>query len=158
MFGIKPPRVETEIIVAEEILAGDRSIYTVIEVSALKAEDGKALGSWLVPLAMLIIEPGLQYAVSITGEEMPLEAILQLAPSLKTAIEKGLRSHKIKNDLKKGFESNRSHTCHFTSTSQRQGALASQRAFFAPAHHLFWREWLCAGTCASMAWRLPAPQ
>jgi len=96
MFGIKPPRVETEIIVAEEILAGDRSIYTVIEVSALKAEDGKALGSWLVPLAMLIIEPGLQYAVSITGEEMPLEAILQLAPSLKTAIEKGLRSHKIK--------------------------------------------------------------
>lgn len=95
MFGIKLPRVETEIRVAEEISAGDRSIYTVIELSILKADDGKALGSWLVPLAMLIIEPGVQYAVSITGEKMPLEAILQLAPSLKLVIEKGRESHRI---------------------------------------------------------------
>ncbi|OPX76523.1 MAG: hypothetical protein A4E44_00589 [Methanosaeta sp. PtaB.Bin018] len=88
MFGIELPRVETEIRVAEEVVAGDRSIHIVIEVSALKAHDGKALGCWLVPLAMLIIEPGWQYAVSIAGEEMPLEAILQLAPSLKFVIEK----------------------------------------------------------------------
>lgn len=89
MIGIKLPRVETEIRVAEEILAGDRSIYTVIGLSTLKADDGKALGCWLVPLAMLIIEPGVQYAVCITGEEMPLEKILELAPSLKFVIEKG---------------------------------------------------------------------
>jgi hypothetical protein len=89
MKGIKLPRVETEIKVAEEILAADRSIYTVIEVFILKADDVKAIGCWLVPLAILIIEPGWQYAISITGEEMPLEAIIELAPSLKFVIEKG---------------------------------------------------------------------
>lgn len=88
MKGIKLPRVETEIKVAEEILAADRSIYTVIEVFILKADDVKAIGCWLVPLAILIIEPGWQYAISINGEEMPLEAIIELAPSLKFVIEK----------------------------------------------------------------------
>jgi len=87
MQNIKLPVVETEIRVAKELKAGDRSLYTVIRASFLK-DQGKIVGSWLTPLAVLIIEPGRQYAVSLTGERMPLEEIMELAPSLKAVVEK----------------------------------------------------------------------
>lgn len=96
MQDIKLPVVETEFRVAKEIIAGNKTIYTVIKVSILKAEDGKIMGSWLTPLAMLIIEPGRQYALSITGEKMPLEMILELAPSLKAVVDKARGIHRIK--------------------------------------------------------------
>ncbi len=96
MQDIKLPVVETEFRVAKEMIAGNKTIYTVIKVSILKAEDGKIMGSWLTPLAMLIIEPGRQYALSITGEKMPLEMILELAPSLKAVVDKARGIHRIK--------------------------------------------------------------
>ena len=96
MQDIKLPVVETEFRVAKEMVAGNKTIYTVIKVSILKAEDGKIMGSWLTPLAMLIIEPGRQYALSITGEKMPLEMILELAPSLKAVVDKARGIHRIK--------------------------------------------------------------
>jgi len=96
MREIKPPQVETEIRVAKEIKAGNRAIYTVVRVSTLKSEEGLILGSWIAPLAMLIIEPGRQYALSITGERMPLDMILELAPSLKAALEKARATYRIR--------------------------------------------------------------
>lgn len=96
MRDIKLPVVETEFRVAKGMIAGNKTIYTVIKVSTLKAEDGKIMGSWLTPLAMLIIEPGRQYALSITGEKMPLEMILELAPSLKAVVDKARGIHRIK--------------------------------------------------------------
>jgi len=96
MQDIKLPVVETEFRVAKEMIAGNKTIYTVIKVSILKAEDGKIMGSWLTPLAMLFIEPGRQYALSITGEKMPLEMILELAPSLKAVVDKARGIHRIK--------------------------------------------------------------
>ncbi len=87
MQDIRLPEVETEIRVAKELKAGGRSLYTVIRVSSLK-DEGRIVGSWLTPLAVLIIEPKDQYAVSITGERMRLEEIMELAPSLKAVVEK----------------------------------------------------------------------
>jgi len=87
MQDIRLPVVETEIRVAKELKIGDRSLYTVIRVSVLK-DRGKMVGSWLTPLAMLVVEPGNQYAVSLTGERMPLQEIMELAPSLKAVVEK----------------------------------------------------------------------
>jgi hypothetical protein len=96
MQEIKLPAVETEIRVAKEMKAGNKTIYTVIKVSILKTEDGMVMGSWLTPLAMLIVEPGRQFALSITGEKMPLEMILELAPSLKAIVDKAREIHRIK--------------------------------------------------------------
>ncbi len=95
MREIKLPVVETEIRIAKELKAGNRSLYTVVRISFLKA-GGKIKGSWLTPLAMLIIEPGRQYAVSLTGERMSLEDILEMAPSLKDVVEKARGIHRIR--------------------------------------------------------------
>ncbi len=96
MREIRLPVVETEIRIAKEMKAGNRSLYTVVRISFLKTGEGKVKGSWLTPLAMLIIEPGRQYAVSLTGERMSLDDILDLAPSLKAVVEKARGIRRIK--------------------------------------------------------------
>ena len=98
MPEIKLPKVKTEIQVSKEIEAGVRTIFTVIRISILATDDGNILGSWLKPQAFLIIEPGEQYAVSISGEQMSIEKILELAPSLKEVVEKARGIHRIKVD------------------------------------------------------------
>ena len=98
MPELKLPKVKTEIQVSKEIEAGARTIFTVIRISILATDDGNILGSWLKPQAFLIIEPGEQYAVSISGEQMSIEKILELAPSLKEVVEKARGIHRIKVD------------------------------------------------------------
>jgi hypothetical protein len=98
MPELKLPKVETEIRVSKEMEAGVRTIFTVIRISNIATDDGNLLGSWLMPLAFLIIEPGEQYAVSISGEQMSIETILELAPSLKEVIEKARGIHRIRVD------------------------------------------------------------
>ena len=98
MQEMKFPKVKTEILVCKEIEAGVRTIFTVIRISILATDDGNILGSWLKPQAFLIIEPGEQYAVSISGEQMSIEKILELAPSLKEVVEKARGIHRIKVD------------------------------------------------------------
>ena len=98
MQELKLPKVATEIHVCKEMKAGDRTVFTVIRISNLATDDGKILGSWLMPQAFLIIEPGEQYAFSISGEQMSIEKILELAPSLKDVVEKACGIHRIKVD------------------------------------------------------------
>ena len=98
MPELKLPKVETEIQVCEEIKAGARTIFTVIKISNLVTDDRMIQGSWLMPQAFLVIEPGEQYAISINGEQMSIETILELAPSLKEVIEKARGIHRIKVD------------------------------------------------------------
>jgi len=98
MPELKLPKVKTEILVCKEIEAGVRTIFTLVKISILATDDGNILGSWLKPQAFLIIEPGEQYAVSINGEQMSMEEILELAPSLKEVVEKARGIHRIKVD------------------------------------------------------------
>ena len=98
MPELKLPKVKTEILVCKEIEAGVRTIFTLVKISILATDDGNILGSWLKPQAFLIIEPGEQYAVSISGEQMSMEEILELAPSLKEVVEKARGIHRIKVD------------------------------------------------------------
>ena len=98
MPELKLPKVVTEIRVCKEITAGTRTIFTVVRISTLETDDGKILGSWIMPRAMLIIEPGNQYAVSISGEKMSIKEILEMAPSLKEVAEKARGIHRIKVD------------------------------------------------------------
>ncbi|MDM7935251.1 MAG: hypothetical protein QUS08_07675 [Methanothrix sp.] len=78
MMGL--PTVERRIRVGGAIEAGDRTIYPVFEVLLL-GYDG-AIGGWLRPLAFLVVEGDLRYALSSSGDGMDLEDILDLAPSL----------------------------------------------------------------------------
>ncbi|MCX6675964.1 MAG: hypothetical protein NTW84_06075 [Methanothrix sp.] len=88
--------METEIIVGKKMEAGNRSLYPVIKVSILKTEQGRILGSWLNPVALLVFEPGGHYAISLEGEKMTSEQIIELAPSLKDVIEREQGIYRIK--------------------------------------------------------------
>lgn len=93
---IHPPKVEAEIMAGERIEIEGRSIYPVIEVSTLKTQEGTAFGCWITPLAMLIIEQKEQYAISFTGEEMTVDQIGNLVPSLRKVVDKARGIHRIK--------------------------------------------------------------
>jgi hypothetical protein len=88
MKHIRPPSIETEIKAGERIEIEGRSIYPVVEISVLKTYEGSALGSWITPVAMLVIEQNEQYAISFTNEEMTADRIGEMVPSLKKVIDK----------------------------------------------------------------------
>ncbi len=82
------PEIETQIQVGKEIKAGERTLFPLIKITILKAAGGNVLGVQLTPFALLITEPEMQYAISPEGENMEVEALLELSPSLKDILEK----------------------------------------------------------------------
>ncbi len=90
-----PPKIETEIKAGERIEIEGRSIYPVIKISVLKTPDGTVLGSWIAPLAMLVIEQEEQYAISFTDEEMTADQIGKMVPSLEKVIDKARGIYRI---------------------------------------------------------------
>ena len=79
------------VIVGKEIKAGDRTIWPVMRIFVLKTQEDRSQAIQITPLAMLIIEPAGQYALSFDGEPMTIEAILELAAPLKEVLEKSRR-------------------------------------------------------------------
>jgi len=76
------PEIEKHILAGKEIRAGDRVIYPIIEVLVIAAGDD-LLGFRSSPIALLIIEPGMEYAISIKGGQLAVDEIYRMAPSLK---------------------------------------------------------------------------
>ena len=66
--------------VREPIEIDQRDIYPVAKISVSKG-CGCLIGCIISPEALLIVEPGRAYAVSLTGEEIPLDQLLAMAPS-----------------------------------------------------------------------------
>ena len=66
------PKIEKHVLAGKEILAGDRSIHPIIEVLVIAAGDN-VLGFRLSPIALLIIEPEMRYAISIEGDKLSLD-------------------------------------------------------------------------------------
>lgn len=79
------------VLVGKEIKAGDRTIWPVMRIFVLKTREDGIQAIQITPLAMLIIEPAGQYALSFDGEPMTIEAILELAAPLKEVLEKSRR-------------------------------------------------------------------
>lgn len=67
--------------VGDPIEIAQRCIYPVARVLALKG-GGCILGCTISPEALLIVEPAGAYAVSLTGEEITLDQLLEMVPSL----------------------------------------------------------------------------
>ena len=62
---------------------GNRVFHVVCEVSTIRGLGGKAGGTIVSPTALLVDEGGRFYSVSLGGEDMGVEEILRLIPSLK---------------------------------------------------------------------------
>jgi hypothetical protein len=96
---IEPIRLsgmDMRVFVGKEIIAGDRTIWPVMRISILKTCEDRVQAIRITPLAMLIIEPAGQYAVSFDGEPMTIEAILELAAPLRDVLEKAREGCRIK--------------------------------------------------------------
>lgn len=76
------PKIEKHVLAGKEILAGDRSIHPIIEVLVIAAGDN-VLGFRLSPIALLIIEPRMEYAISLNGKQLAVNEIYKMVPSLK---------------------------------------------------------------------------
>jgi len=87
--------MDVRVMVGKEIKAGDRTIWPVMRISILKTCEDRTLAIQITPLAMLIIEPAGQYAVSFAGEPMTIEAIIELAAPLRDVLEKARGSARI---------------------------------------------------------------
>ena len=74
--------------VGDPIEIDQRDIYPVAKISALKG-CGCIMGCLISPEALLIVEPARAYAVSLTGEEITLDQLLAMAPSMREIVEKG---------------------------------------------------------------------
>jgi len=73
--------------VEDPIEIDQRDIYPVAKISVSKG-CGCVLGCSVSPEALLIVEPARAYAVSLTGEEITLDQLLAMAPSLREIVEK----------------------------------------------------------------------
>jgi hypothetical protein len=87
MGNIRLSGMDVQVRVGKEMKAGDRTIWPVMKISILKTCEDKIMAIQVTPLAMLIIEPARQYAVSFDGEPMSLEAILELASPLRDVLK-----------------------------------------------------------------------
>lgn len=79
------PKIEMHILAGAQIRAGERIIYPIIKLFVIAA-GGCLLGLRISPVALLIVEPGVQYAFSLEGKKMNLEEIYKLDASLKDII------------------------------------------------------------------------
>jgi len=73
--------------VEDPIEIDQRDIYPVAKISVSKG-CGCILGCSVSPEALLIVEPARAYAVSLTGEEITLDQLLAMVPSLREIVEK----------------------------------------------------------------------
>lgn len=90
MKGVMPPRVDIEISVGEPMKIEGRHIYPVAKISIVKTAEGGVVGSWMTPLAMLVIESNEVYAISLTDNKISVNQLAKMAPSLKKAINEAV--------------------------------------------------------------------
>jgi uncharacterized spore protein YtfJ len=80
--------MDIQVLVGKEIKVCGRSIWPVTRIAIHGGCEDKVQSVHIKPLAMLIVDPAGSYAVSFAGEPMTIEAILELAPSLRDVLEK----------------------------------------------------------------------
>jgi hypothetical protein len=87
--------MDEQVQVGKKIIAGDRTIWPVEILSIWRTSGDRVWAIRITPLAMLITEPGEQYALSFGGEPMTVETILEIAPSLAEVLEEARRGRRI---------------------------------------------------------------
>ena len=77
--------IETRISIGDAIEIYQRVVYPVARTSIIR-KCGDLLGCWIAPVAVLITELDNAYAVSLTKEEITLDQLLAMAPSLNEIV------------------------------------------------------------------------
>jgi uncharacterized spore protein YtfJ len=78
--------IETRIEVGEALKAENRVLYPVLKIEVIHSR-GEILGSWVIPLAVLVVEPGEDYLIFLHKRENGAEELAEIAPSLKVIVE-----------------------------------------------------------------------
>jgi hypothetical protein len=93
--GNSPPNRWGDIKIGELLKLGNRTIHLIIRLSVLDTENS-FLGAWAYPIALLVIEPGKEYAVSFSEEKITLAQLMDIAPSMRDILDKARGIHRIK--------------------------------------------------------------
>lgn len=88
---MKDWEIETRIAVGEALKAGDKFLYPVLKTEVIHSK-GDLLGLWIIPLAVLVIEPGEDYLISLYKDEAGAGELAEIAPSLKAIVEEARRT------------------------------------------------------------------
>ncbi len=79
-------RVDSRTFVGDPIKVGDRSIYPVLKLSAIKACDGRIMAVVTYPKALAIAEPEETYLFMLGDENTSVEDLIVQVPSLKNIL------------------------------------------------------------------------
>jgi uncharacterized spore protein YtfJ len=80
---------QTKTMIGEELKIGRRILYPVVLVFNLTGGEKRGLfGAMVTPWALLVVEAKDAYAISLTGQEISLQQLLDLVPTLKEKIAK----------------------------------------------------------------------
>jgi hypothetical protein len=87
---VRPWETETRIEVGEALKAGNRFLYPVVKIGVLHSR-GEILGSWVIPLAVLVVEPGEDYLIFLQKRYKGAVELAEITPSLKVIVEEARR-------------------------------------------------------------------
>jgi uncharacterized spore protein YtfJ len=91
---VSPWDTETRIVVGAALKAGDRLLYPVHKVEVVRSE-GHFLGLRIIPQAILVVEPGGDYLISLGQEAAGAEEQAEIAPFLEGIVEEAKRRRNI---------------------------------------------------------------
>lgn len=80
-----------EIVVGEAVGVGDRSILPVVRASAIYTSEGAMAAALISPLALVVIEPAMEYCLDLTDEDLTLDRLVEMSPDLREMIDKARR-------------------------------------------------------------------
>ncbi len=92
----KIPRIETDIKIGEALRIDNRTLYFLARVTIMKTDDGKILGGWANPLAIVVSEQNEEYVLSFTDKDYTIDQLIEMAPSLGDVLNKDKGIHKVK--------------------------------------------------------------
>ena len=83
--------------VGRRIQAGGRSLWPLMQVLIWEREE-KVLIAQVKPFALLIIEEGKEYALSLTGQPVTVQELLESAPEIRAAQEEACSARRVEID------------------------------------------------------------
>ena len=92
-----PGGLQKKIVVGRRIQAGGRSLWPVMQALIWMRED-RVLIARVKPFALLIIEEGKEYALSLTGRPVTVQELLESAPEVRAALEEACSARRVDID------------------------------------------------------------
>ena len=92
-----PGGLQKKIVVGRRIQAGGRSLWPLMQALIWKRQD-RVLIARVKPFALLIIEEGKEYALSLTGQPVTVQELLESAPEIRAAQEEACSARRVEID------------------------------------------------------------